>query len=246
MVRVTIRGSGRGTYATAPWIDGLRRRLVGGRQLVACPRGLDVGLELVAELRDHRADRHRHRVAQHAQAVADDVLLDGGHDVEVHRGRLARVDALEHLHGPVGALAARRALAAGLVAVELRRLQRDVDDRGRVVDDDDGARAEHRAGLGHRVEVVGEVEVVLGEDRRARAAGEPELDLAALGRAAGEAVDDLARGDAQLDLEVAGVLDVPGDRDELGARGAGRAELGVLLAAHADDRAARWPASRRC
>ena len=37
--------------------------------------------------------------------------------------------ALEHLHGPVGALAARRALAARLVAVELRGLERDVDDR---------------------------------------------------------------------------------------------------------------------
>ena len=30
-------------------------------------------LELVAELLDHRADRHRHRVAEHAEAVADDV-----------------------------------------------------------------------------------------------------------------------------------------------------------------------------
>ena len=78
-------------------------------------------LELLAELRDHRADRHRHRVAEHAQAVADDVLLDRGHDVEVHRRGLAGVDALEHLHRPVGALAAGRALAAGLVAVELAR-----------------------------------------------------------------------------------------------------------------------------
>src|SRR3712207_9330265 len=55
-------------------------------------------------------------------------------------------------------LAARGALAARLVAVELRRLQRDVDDRDRVVDDDDGAGPEHGAGLRERVEVVGEVE----------------------------------------------------------------------------------------
>src|SRR6516165_12416122 len=44
--------------------------------------GFDLGLELVSELGDHRPDRHRHRVAKHAQAVADDLLLDGGHDVE--------------------------------------------------------------------------------------------------------------------------------------------------------------------
>ena len=52
-------------------------------------RATRCGFELVAELRDHRADRHRHRVAEHAQAVADDVLLHGRHDLEVHRGGLA-------------------------------------------------------------------------------------------------------------------------------------------------------------
>ena len=37
---------------------------------------LHVLLELLAEVLQHRGDRHRHRVAQHAQAVADDVALD--------------------------------------------------------------------------------------------------------------------------------------------------------------------------
>src|SRR3954469_7142015 len=239
MEKVTIRCSGRGIrYGSSregPLDERLRRRLIGREDVAAGPRLLDVGLELVAELLDHRADRHRHRVAEDAQAVADDLLLDRGHDVEVHRGRLARLDALEHLVRPVRPLAARRALAAGLVAVELRGLQRDVDDRVRVVDHDDRAGPEHRAGLGHRVEVVGKVEVVGLQHRGARAAREPELDLAALGRAAREAVDDVARLHPELDLEVAGVRDVARDRHELRAGRALDAELRVLLAAHLDD-----------
>src|SRR3954463_9744597 len=239
MEKVTIRCSGRGirpgSSRDGPLDERLGRRLLARQRIVAGARLLDVGLELVAELLDHRADRHRHRVAQDAQAVADDLLLDRGHDVEVHRGRLARLDALEHLVRPVRPLAARRALAAGLVAVELRRLQRDVDDRVRVVDHDDRAGPEHRAGLGHRVEVVGEVEVFRLQHRGARAAREPELDRAALGRAAREAVDDVARLHPELDLEVARVRDVARDRHELRAGRALDAELGVLLAADLDD-----------
>src|SRR5438067_9267696 len=55
------------------------RALGGGELAEPAPlaRNLDVGFELPPELLDHRADRHRHGVAQHAKAVADDVLLDG-------------------------------------------------------------------------------------------------------------------------------------------------------------------------
>src|SRR6185437_2554779 len=101
----------------------------------------------------------------------------------------AIVYAFEHLHGPVGALPAGGALATGLVPVELRDLQGNVEDRGRVVHDDDRARAEHRAGLGHRVEVIGEVEVLLLQDRRGGAAREPALHIAPLLWTAGEPVD---------------------------------------------------------
>ena len=100
------------------------------------PRLLHVLLELLAEVLEHRGDGHRHRVAEHAQAVADDVPLDLLEDVEVHGRALAVVDPLEHLHGPVGALAAGDALAARLVAVELGQPQRERDQRLRVVDHD--------------------------------------------------------------------------------------------------------------
>ena len=192
-------------------------------------------LELLAEVLEHRGDRHRHRVAQHAQAVADDVALDLAEDVEVHRRALALVDALEHLHGPVRALAAGHALAARLVAVELGQPQRERHQRLGVVDHDHRGRAQHRPGLGHRLVGEGQVEVLLGQHRRRRAAGEEALELAPLGRAAGKAVDDLAHGDAELDLEVAGPLHVARDRHELGAGRVALAELAVPVGAVLDD-----------
>ena len=71
------------------------------------------------------------------------------------------------------------------------------------------------------------------EHRRRRAAGEPALDLAALGRPARQLADEVAAGDAQLDLVVAGPLDVARDRDDLragGLLGAERLEpVGALL-----------------
>src|SRR5919107_1814525 len=103
-------------------------------------RLLHVLLELGAEVLQHRGHRHRHRVAQHAQAVADDVALDLLEDVEVHRGALALVDALQHLHRPVRPLAAGDALTARLVAGELRPPQGPRDERGGVVGPPPGRR----------------------------------------------------------------------------------------------------------
>ena len=192
-------------------------------------------LELRPEVLDHRADRHCHRVTQQAQAVADDVALHVRHHFEVHRRRLAPVDALQHLHRPVRPLPARDALAARLVPVELRQAQRDGHDRDGVVDHDDRPGAQHRAGLGHVLEVVGQVEVLLGQDRGRRAAREPGLHAPSRGRAARQAADDLPRGDAQLDLVVAGALHVAGDRDDLRARRALGPELLEPIRAVHDD-----------
>ena len=97
------------------------------------------------------------------------------------------VDPLEHLHGPVRALAARHALAARLVPVELGEPQRERHERLRVVDHDDRAGAEHRAGLRHGLVGEGQVEVLLGQHRRRRAAREEALEVAPLGRAAARA-----------------------------------------------------------
>ena len=66
--------------------------------------------------------------------------------VEVLGGALAVHDPLEDLDQPVGALAARGALAAGLVLVELGQPQGGLDDRVGLVEDHQRGGAEHRAG----------------------------------------------------------------------------------------------------
>ena len=113
----------------------------------------------------------------------------------------------EHLHQPPRALAARRALAAGLVLVELGPPQHGSHDAGRLVEDLQGAGAEHRAGRADGLEVERHVEVLVGEQRGRGAAGRPELQLVAVADAARE-VDQLAQGDAQRGFVLAGLGDV--------------------------------------
>src|SRR6478609_1217642 len=81
---------------------------------------LEMLTELVAELRDPARDVHRSRVAEHTQALADDAVTHVEHRVEVAFRRRAVLDRLHELDEPARADAARRALAARLVHVELR------------------------------------------------------------------------------------------------------------------------------
>ena len=88
---------------------------------------LDVVHELVAEVLDHAAHRHRRRVAQRADRAALDVVGHRVEQVEVFRAALAVLDAVDHAPQPAGAFAARRALAAALVLVEVRQAQQALD-----------------------------------------------------------------------------------------------------------------------
>src|SRR5687767_6153955 len=79
----------------------------------------DVRLDLFGEALHQRLDGAHGRVAQRAQRVAADVA---GHGLEEHGvalAPLAVLETLEHQLHPVRALAARRALSAGLVVEEL-------------------------------------------------------------------------------------------------------------------------------
>ncbi len=67
---------------------------------------------------------------------------------------------------PVGAFAAGDAPAAAFVLIEADGAEREFDDAGLVVDDDDAAGAEHRAGLAHLVEVHAEVFDLFGQQDR--------------------------------------------------------------------------------
>src|SRR3954447_801853 len=107
---------------------------------------VDVALELVAEVGDVARHRHRHRVAQRAQAVAEDAVAHVQQQVELALARLAHLDAADDLHAPARALAAGRALAAALVLVELRDAQRQQLHAGAFLSPDDRGLAVLRAG----------------------------------------------------------------------------------------------------
>src|SRR6266545_1310591 len=83
---------------------------------VRAPALVDVGLELLAVLVDVARDR-----------------VDG----EVAVLAAARLDLLQQAHHPARALPARRALAAGLVHVELLDPQGELHHASALVDDDD-------------------------------------------------------------------------------------------------------------
>ncbi len=86
----------------------------------------------------------------------------------------------------MAALAARRALTARFVREEPDQRVRRFDEIRRVVEEDDGARTEHRPVGGHRVEVIRKIEVLLEKARGRTAAGLHRDDLAPDARAAGE------------------------------------------------------------
>src|SRR5687767_14125986 len=77
-----------------------------------------VGLELGAELPDDRAGRHRRRVGEDADRPADHRPGDLVDEVDLVLRPLPALEAAGPLRDPPGALAAGRALAAGLVGVE--------------------------------------------------------------------------------------------------------------------------------
>jgi hypothetical protein len=99
------------------------------------------------------------------------------------------------------------------VLVELGPPQHRADHAGRLVEDLQRARAEHRARLADRLEVEGDVEVLGCEQWRAGTARSPELQLVAFADAAGEP-DQLAQGDPQRGLELPRVGDVAGDGED--------------------------------
>ena len=151
---------------------------------------------LVAEVLDRARDRAGRAVTQGAERAAQDVVALVEQEVEVGLAADALLEVGQGLHQPPGALAARRALAARLVLVELGPAQHRPDHAGGLVEDLQGAGAEHRPGRADRLEVEGDVEVLGGQDRRGGPARRPELQLVALADAAGQ-VDQGAQGDAQ-------------------------------------------------
>src|SRR5215467_2721580 len=105
---------------------------------------IDVVLELAAEMLDEALHRQGGGVAERADGAPGDVVGDVDQQVEVLVLSLAVLDAVDHAVEPAGSLAAGRALATGLLEVEIRQALERLDHAGGLVHHDHGARAEHR------------------------------------------------------------------------------------------------------
>src|SRR5512139_1240519 len=124
---------------------------------------LDVVLELVPEMSDEALHGPRRRVAERADSVSLDVVGDAHQHIHVFLAALARQDPRERAVEPAGALAARRALAAGLHVIEAREALEHAHHVGGLVHDDNRRGADRRTRLPERVVVH-----VRGEHRLAR------------------------------------------------------------------------------
>mmetsp|Transcript_29325 Transcript_29325/g.50220 ORF Transcript_29325/g.50220 Transcript_29325/m.50220 type:complete len:387 (+) Transcript_29325:480-1640(+) len=174
-------------------------------------------------LRPEGADESLHgprgRVAQGADRVAFDLIGELLEHVDLLELGVARDEAVHDVGHPRGALAARRALAARLVLVELGQTRDRGDNVRRFVEDGDGRGAEAGPPALEVVKVHQSlVAVVLGQDRHGRTAGDdaeqvvPPADdpLAVL-------LEQLLHGDGHLLLDGDRVVDVARDAEELGA-----------------------------
>ena len=81
---------------------------------------IDVMLELRPKMLDEALHRQRGGIAERANRSTLDVIRDGGQHIEVFLTALAVLDPVHHSPEPTGAFAARRALAARFLEVEIR------------------------------------------------------------------------------------------------------------------------------
>src|SRR3954447_2196324 len=188
------------------------------RERAVLPVGTAAGsqmlAELCAELRDAARDRHRSGVTQYTQALADDAVADVEQNLEILIRRGAFLDGAKDLHEPARADAARRALAARLVHVELRDAERKLDDAGAIVERGDHSGADEEALLAERVRIELRVELARDHHRERRASDHHCLQLAAVRDAAADVVDQMTHGDAVRRLVDARLRDVAGKAEE--------------------------------
>src|SRR5690606_12757833 len=197
--------------------------------------GADQSQVVVPELLDRTRDRRRGGIAQHADRGAGHVRADLQQRVEVLFRAPSRLDPPEDLRQPFRALAARRALPARLVGVELDHPSYRRDDVDRVVDHDDGRRPEHAPRAGDALVIHRDVDLVRAQDRDRAAARDHRLELAPVANPSADVVDQLLQVETERELEVAAADDVAGDVEELGAGALLGPERTVPLGAVPDD-----------
>ena len=172
-----------------------------------------------------------------ANSVALDLLREFLQHINFALPSLSSLEALHNLLGPLAAFSTRRALPAALVLVEGREPRYGADDVRALIHDDNSCGAQARLAVLEGVEVH-ELLVTggFGQDGRGRAAWDDGFEIIpAAADAAGVFVDELFEGDGHFLFDGAGVVDVSGDAEELGAGVALAAEGVEPVCAAADD-----------
>src|SRR3970040_289611 len=197
---------------------------------------VDHVLELVPEMPQKALDGPGRRIAEGADRVAFDLVRDVDEHVELRPLGLAFRDPREHAVEPSRALAARRALSAGLGHVEACDTAQHADHASRLVHDDRGAGAEPRARGAQRIEIHREIHDLCGRPHGHRGTARYHgFELTPAAHAARD-LEQLLERNAERQLVIAGLFDVAGDGENRRAARPFDAELGKPFGAVAQDR----------
>src|ERR1700733_14821474 len=171
----------------------------------------------VAEELERRGDRARGTITQRAEGLSENRIGDVQQRVQVFGGAAAGFQAVVDLAEPERAFAARRALAAWLVFVEVDPTSDRPHHAGGLVENLQRLGAEHRPGCSDALVVQRDIQMLVGEKRCRRSARCPELQLVAGPYAVG-VVKQFAQRDAQRRFVLAWSSDVSRQRIQREAR----------------------------
>ena len=148
----------------------------------------------------------------------------------------------QRLAQPARALTAGDTPSTRLVRVKVHDPPRHVYHAGVFIHDHHAARAQHRAGFGHRVVVHRDVDLIARQQRTRTSAGDHRLDLFIAGYAARHLVDKLLHVHPKWHFVNAGFIDVPRDAQHACAAIFRRATIRIDFAALENN---RWHGAQR-
>src|ERR1039458_5521320 len=184
------------------------------------------GFELTAVFCDERLHGPRGGFAERANRLAVDVVGNIPEQIHVFGTTMALPDAVEHLFHPQRAFTAGRALAARLVRVKLRHIERALHDVDRIIEHNNATRTGHRAGFAQRLEIKRHVNLISLQHGHRTASGDDTLQLAPRFQAAAYIINELAhRQFAHLELVIARPFHRAADTHEPRPARAGDAEF---------------------
>src|SRR5271169_288218 len=191
---------------------------------------VDPLLDLRTEVPQQALYRPGGAVAEGADRVALDLGGDFHQHVDLALLGAAFRHAVEHAPHPAHALAARRALAATLVLVEIGYARHRFDDVVGLVHDDHGGGAERGLLVAAAVEIHQERIALIGtggyERHRRAARNDGEQIVPAAAHAAGVPLDQFAQRNAHILFDIARTLDMTRNAIELGAGIVGAPDAG--------------------